>query len=157
MNAKMPDLKRAFEAAGFANVKTVLGSGNVVFDAEKAAAARLQERAEAAMEKLLDRSFLTIVRPVSGLYSLLESNPYARFPAPSGAKRIVTFLRDPPEKLRLPIQRDGARILALRGGAVFGDYVLSDKGPVFMGLLEKTFGKAITTRTWQTLEKVTGA
>jgi uncharacterized protein (DUF1697 family) len=157
MNAKMPDLKRAFEAAGFANVKTVLGSGNVVFDADKAAAERLQGAAEAAMEKLLERSFLTIVRPVSGLNSLLESNPYARFPAADGAKRIVTFLRDPPRKLRLPIERDGARILALRGGAAFGDYVASDKGPVFMGLLEKTFGKAITTRTWQTLERVVGA
>jgi uncharacterized protein (DUF1697 family) len=157
MNAKMPELTRAFEAAGFANVKTVLGSGNVLFDADKAAAARLQGEAEAAMEKLLARSFLTIVRPISGLRTLLESNPYARFPAANGAKRIVTFLRDPPGKLRLPIERDGARILAVRGGTVFGDYVASDKGPVFMSLLEKSFGKAITTRTWQTIERVAGA
>jgi uncharacterized protein (DUF1697 family) len=154
MNAKMPELKRAFEAAGFTNVKTVLGSGNVVFEADLAAATRLQGQAEAAMEELLDRSFLTIVRPVNGLRTLLESNPYKTFPAANGAKRIVTFLRDPPGKLRLPIERDGARILALRGGTVFGDYVASDRGPVFMSLLEKTFGKAITTRTWQTLERV---
>src|SRR5258707_3906639 len=32
-NAKMPDLKRAFEAAGFTDVRTVLASGNVVFSA----------------------------------------------------------------------------------------------------------------------------
>lgn len=31
MNAKMPELKKAFEAAGFLEVKTVLSSGNVVF------------------------------------------------------------------------------------------------------------------------------
>jgi hypothetical protein len=37
----------------------------------------------------------------------------------------------------------------------FGDYVPDPKvGPVFMALLEKTFGKAQTTRTWQTLERV---
>ena len=36
MNAKMPELKRAFEAAGFGDVKTLLSSGNVVFDAPKA-------------------------------------------------------------------------------------------------------------------------
>ena len=36
MNAKMPELKRAFENAGFTNVKTVLASGNVVFDARAA-------------------------------------------------------------------------------------------------------------------------
>jgi hypothetical protein len=28
------------------------------------------------------------------------------------------------------------------------------KGPVFMTLIEKAFGKDQTTRTWQTLEKV---
>ena len=29
-NCKMPQLKAAFEAAGFTDVKTLLGSGNVV-------------------------------------------------------------------------------------------------------------------------------
>src|SRR5688572_2190624 len=62
MNAAMPELKRGFEAAGFIEVKTVLGSGNVVFTAEKVAVARLQSEAEAAMEKHLDRTFLMIVR-----------------------------------------------------------------------------------------------
>src|SRR3989475_9845092 len=33
VNAKMSDLKKAFEAAGFTDVKTILGSGNVVFSA----------------------------------------------------------------------------------------------------------------------------
>jgi uncharacterized protein (DUF1697 family) len=32
-NAKMSDLVKAFEAAGFEDVKTVLSSGNVVFSA----------------------------------------------------------------------------------------------------------------------------
>ena len=158
MNAKMPELKRAFEAAGFANVKTVLGSGNVVFDAGKSLPARLQAKAEAAMEKHLGKSFLTIVWPVSELESLLASNPYKGHGEPAGAKRIVTFLFDPPAKgPKLPIELDGARILAMKEGAVFGDYVASDKGPVFMTLLLKTFGKAQTTRTWQTLEKVARA
>jgi len=33
LNARMPELKSSFEAAGFRNVRTVLSSGNVVFDA----------------------------------------------------------------------------------------------------------------------------
>jgi hypothetical protein len=32
-------------------------------------------------------------------------------------------------------------------------YVPGDKGPVFMQLLEKTFGRDITTRTWDTVTK----
>jgi hypothetical protein len=37
---------------------------------------------------------------------------------------------------------------------VFTDYVRSPKGPVFMTLIEKTFGKEATTRTWDTISKV---
>ena len=33
MNCKMPELKRSFEDAGFSNVRTLLSSGNVAFDA----------------------------------------------------------------------------------------------------------------------------
>ena len=37
MNAKMPEVKRCFEAAGFTDVKTLLSSGNVVFGAKAGA------------------------------------------------------------------------------------------------------------------------
>jgi hypothetical protein len=36
-------------------------------------------------------------------------------------------------------------------------YTRSDKGPVFMALIEKTFGKDVTTRTWDTVLKVVKA
>ena len=96
MNAKMPELKQAFEAGGF------------------------------------------------------RLNP--------AAKRIVTFLRQrPTAKLALPIELQGARILSVKGGEIFSAYVPNPKGPVFMALLEKTFGKEVTTRTWETVAKVARA
>jgi hypothetical protein len=49
---------------------------------------------------------------------------------------------------------DGARILCVAGAEIFSAYVPSPKGPVFMGLIEKTFGKDLTTRTWDTIGKV---
>jgi uncharacterized protein (DUF1697 family) len=155
MNAKMSELKQAFEAAGFTDVKTVLSSGNVVFSASPASEASLQRRAEAAMTKRLGRAFLTIVRPVDHLRELLASDPYRRFRLKPGAKRIVTFLRDRPRsRLALPIEFDGARILSMDGGEIFSAYVPSPRGPVFMTLIEKTFGKEQTTRTWETVGKI---
>jgi uncharacterized protein (DUF1697 family) len=154
MNARMPDLKRAFEAAGFTDVKTVLSSGNVVFDAKPASIASLQDKAEAAMKKELDTAFLAIVRSIVSLRELLASDPYRKFRLAPDSKRIVTFLRSAPRHgLELPIERDGARILAMQGGEIFSVYVPTPKGPVFMTLIEKTFGKEQTTRTWQTVEK----
>jgi uncharacterized protein (DUF1697 family) len=158
MNAKMPALKDAFEAAGFTDVKTILSSGNVAFSARSTSEAALQRTAEAAMLERLGAAFLTIVRPVDGLRNMLASDPYRAFRLSPTAKRIVTFLRDPPAaKLTLPIERDGARILSLKGREVFSAYVRNAKGPVFMTLIEKTFGKQLTTRTWDTVGKVVRA
>jgi len=152
MNARMPALKDAFERAGFADVKTVLSSGNVVFGAPAASEASLERRAEAAMSERLGRAFPTIVRPVDALQALLASDPYRDFPLAPGGKRVVTFLRAKPKaRIALPVELHGARILRLKGREVFSDYVRSPKGPVFMVLIEKTFGKEVTTRTWETV------
>ena len=155
MNAKMAELKAAFEAAGFEDVKTVLGSGNVVFTARRASESSLERKAETAMREHLGRSFLTIVRPVEALRELLATDPYGPFRLPRNAKRVVTFLRrDPRPPLALPIERDGARLLAARDRAVFSAYVPGPKGPVFMTLIQKTLGDEATTRTWETVAKV---
>ena len=155
MNAKMPQLKAAFESAGFTDVKTILSSGNVVFTAPRTSPSSLERKAEDAMQKELGKGFLTIVRPVDALRELLEKDPYKTFRIAPGAKRVVTFLREPPStKLPLPIELDGARILCVDGQEAFTVYVRSPKGPVFMTLIEKTFGKDVTTRTWDTVAKV---
>jgi uncharacterized protein (DUF1697 family) len=155
MNAKMPELKKAFEAARFTDVKTVLGSGNVVFSAPASTEAALERKAEAAMKKRLGTAFLTIVRRLEALQEMLESDPYRGFRLEPGAKRVVTFLRGKPKAtLRLPVELDGARILRIKDGEVFTAYVPTPRGAVFMALIEKTFGKEVTTRTWDTIRKV---
>jgi uncharacterized protein (DUF1697 family) len=155
MNAKMPELKRCFEAADFTEVKTLLSSGNVVFSARATSEASLERKIEAAMKKQFGNTFFTIVRPVDTLRAILASDPYGAFRLPPGAKRVVTFLRDKPRaKPELPIELDGARILHVEGTEVFSAYVPGPRGPVFMTLIEKTFGKEVTTRTWDTVKKV---
>ena len=155
MNCKMPALKAAFEAAGFTDVKTVLGSGNVVFDARSATEQALEQRAEASMLEQLGQSFFTIVRPVDQLRELLATDPYKRFKVGPKAKRIVTFLRGRPKaKIALPVEQDGARILIMKEREIFSAYLPTPKGPVFMSLIQKTFGKDQTTRTWDTIAKV---
>jgi hypothetical protein len=114
MNARMPALKRAFEAAGFADVETVLGSGNVVFSARPRSIAALERQAEAAMQQALGRCFLTIVRPLDRLQACAQD------------------------------------------GEVFSAYVPGPRGPVFMALIEKTLGRELTTRTWDTVTRIAG-
>jgi uncharacterized protein (DUF1697 family) len=155
MNAKMPELKKAFEAAGFTDVRTVLSSGNVVFSAPATPVAALERRAEVAMAERLGKAFPAIVRPVEALRALLARDPYADFPPRPRAKRVVTFVRRRPKaRLVLPVEADGARILCVTGTEVFSDYLPGPRGPVFMALIERTLGKDVTTRTWDTVRKV---
>jgi hypothetical protein len=103
-----------------------------------------------------DEEFLTIIRPIDALRDLLAADPYSGFRLQRGAKRVVTFLRHTPgAKMKLPIEVDGARILTVRGREVFTAHVQSSKGAVFMTLIEKTFGKEATTRTWDSIAKIT--
>jgi uncharacterized protein (DUF1697 family) len=154
-NAKMPELKRAFELAGFEDVKTVLASGNVVFSAPAATEAALERKCEAAMQKHLGRTFFTIVRPVEALRALLASDPYKSFRLKPGSKRVVTFLRARPKRApKLPVEEDDARILCLKGREAFTVYTRTPRGPVFMKLIERTLGTDVTTRTLETVAKV---
>ena len=155
----MPQLKAAFESAGFTNVKTVLGSGNVVFDTRGAGVESLARRADAAMESEIGRAYPAIVRSLEDLHALLEADPFAPFERPSDAKRVVTFLREPPKaKLgKLPLVLARAKILAVEGRHVFTMYQPTPGNPSFMTLIEKTFGKDVTTRTWETLQKISAA
>jgi uncharacterized protein (DUF1697 family) len=154
MNAKMPELKRCFEEAGFTQVRTVLSSGNIVFDTNARSETALARKIEAAMEARLGRTFYTLLRSVNMLHELIEADPYAGFRLPADAKRVVTFLREPPAvKLKLPIETNGVRILAMHEREVFTAYVPQPGNPVFMTMLEKTFGTGMTTRTWDSVRK----
>ena len=95
MNAKMSELKSCFEALGFTDVKTVLSSGNVVFNAAKSKDSVLAERIQAGMAQHLSRSFPLVLRQREHLLELLSADPYAAFDVPAEAKRVVTFLNEP--------------------------------------------------------------
>src|SRR6187549_1770186 len=131
MNAKMPELRRCFESAGFTNVKTLLSSGNVVFDTRKSSEIALERKIQKALAKDLSRTFDTFVRAVDHLRDLLDQDPYAEFNVPARAKRVITFLREA-QKPKLPIAVDGATIFTVKGREVFTAYLASPRGPVFM-------------------------
>jgi len=158
LNCKMTELKQCLETAGFGNVKTVLASGNAVFDSRTASRQSLERKLEAAMQNGLGRVFTTTVRSIDELVALQAADPYKKFNLTAKAKRIVTLLHaKSTRKVKLPIELDEAQILCVKGTEVFSAYVPNDKGPVFMALIEKTFGKDLTTRTWDTIGKVVKA
>lgn len=153
-NAKMPELKAAFESSPFTNVRTILGTGNVAFDTLIQDEAEIEAKAEAAMNMTLGRSFYTIVRTSAYLQTLVASDPYTAAGIPEGAKRVISFMRAAQApRVPLPLAEHQASVFLSAGREVFTAYVSTDRGPVFMGLIARAFGSNVTTRTMQTVVK----
>jgi len=154
----MPELKRALEKAGFTEVKTVISSGNVVFSSRAASERTIEKQCEAAMEASMKKRFMTFVRSIDALEALLARDPFLQHRLPDHAKRNVTFLRAIPKPApRFPVVMKGGEILAAEGREAFLYYVPGLADPSFMTVIEKTFGKEITTRTWDTVSRIVKA
>jgi uncharacterized protein (DUF1697 family) len=154
MNLKMPALKACLEGAGLTDVQTLLSSGNAVFSARTESEAALERKIEKALHAGVGRTFLTLVRSIDELAAMLDADPFAKHRLAPPEKRVITFLREPPAtRLRLPLEVDTARILAMAGREVFSAYAEGPNGAAFMRLLEKTFGTEMTTRSWDTVHK----
>ena len=150
----MKELKKVLEIEGFHRVKTLLNSGNVVFEAE-------QEKAN-GIEQLLGRSFgfpiHVIMLPFGSIADMVESEPFRDIEVTSKTRRFVTFTGGRQAKsIKIPYQtEDGTfRIIGQSGNAVFSVLDLENTGTVeAMSILEKEFGKEITTRNYNTIEKI---
>jgi uncharacterized protein (DUF1697 family) len=150
----MEDLKKVFEGCDFKDVKTIATSGNVAFSSPMAETS-IVKKAEAALQKRLGRETPVHVRSRDELRKMVAADPYKGFEIPKDAKLIITFL-DASAKtaLKLPHHQDGASILRIKDAVAYSFYVRSPKGSVFMNVLEKAFGKGITTRTWDMINRL---
>ena len=157
-NCRMSDLKKALETAGFTDVKTVIASGNAVFSTRKAAERSIAAKAEAAMQEVMGRTFMTIVRSIDDLQAVLDRDYFSGIKLPPNAKRNVTFLPEPlKKKLALPMELRGAQICAVERDVAYTYYVPNYVDPSFMVLIDKTFQKNCTTRTWETVGRIVKA
>src|SRR5690606_13540170 len=89
---KSADLKAAFEAMGFANVKTILASGNVLFDAAPAAVG--QKAIEDALAASFGFAIGTVLRTQDEIRALLAADAAKGREEDHDSERYVSFLAD---------------------------------------------------------------
>ncbi|MET3927273.1 DUF1697 domain-containing protein [Devosia sp. 2618] len=152
---KSADLKAAFEAMGFANVKTLLASGNVLFDAEKPDRAAI----EAALEQRFGFDVGTILRSHEQLAAMVAAKPFGARVEDHDTKLYVTFIEDQNAR-SLPMPCAVARdfeVVHLTDGEI---YIVAHRLPngrfgEGMDQIWKHFGKKRlwTSRNWNTVIK----
>ena len=154
----MKPLARAFESLGFKEVRTLLASGNVLFSAPPASRrVSLVRKIEEKLEETFGSEISVILRSVEELQTLVDLDPFQRIRVTPRTRLFVTFLPEKPRtRLKIPyLSPDKSfRILRLTDGEVCSVLTL---GPQWsrnlrqMDILEKEFGKKITTRSWSTV------
>ena len=131
----MADLRDFLAGLGLTDVKTLLASGNAVFDSDEKDAAKLETHLEHEAKAKLG----------------LDTGWLLRSPA----DLLVHFHRDPFPINLLPLAHDGPECLAAEGRELFVDYpddVGHSKLPQAMNRAK--FPKLATARNWNTVLKL---
>ncbi|MEW5764036.1 MAG: DUF1697 domain-containing protein [Acidobacteriota bacterium] len=157
----MADLCRAFTEAGCEEVRTVIQSGNVLFEAPRGLTPRLEGAILAGVRGLVGPEAAVCFRSLEAIRNLLSDSSFSAALLPEGAKLYVTFLAEPPRSppaLPISSEKEGLDVLALRNLDVF---VVSRPLPRGMygfpnAFVESVFGVPATTRNWNTVRRVAG-
>jgi uncharacterized protein (DUF1697 family) len=90
---KSADLKAAFEAMGFTDVKTLLASGNVLFDATSGKG--LKAKIEAGLKGRFGFEIGTVLRSIDELKAMVKADPFGGVVESEAAKLHVTLFDAP--------------------------------------------------------------
>jgi uncharacterized protein (DUF1697 family) len=114
----------------------------------------------AAIAKKLPFKCEIMICPARDLIKLASKNPFEQNPSSPDITRFVSVLAKPlrappPLPLSLPSDDDWLlKVIAIEGRFVLGLYRRQMKAISYLGRIEKQLGVPITTRNWNTIEKI---
>jgi uncharacterized protein (DUF1697 family) len=153
----MADLRAMFERLGFTDVRTLLNSGNVVFEAGRSQTAANAGKISAALKQQIGVSAHTHVLTVPILDAVIAANPFSkRIDDPS--RMLVGLIAAGADRAPLQALVDGAagdEHVALGADALYlwcPDGILESK--VATQLVGAKFRDLVTTRNWATVDKL---
>lgn len=154
----MADLKAVAEGLGLERPRTLLATGNLIFEAEAADRHVLEARLEAAFAARFGRHVDIIVRPGAGWGRLLAGNPFPEAAAREPSRLAARVMRRPlgPEVLgALEPYRSGDERLAVVDGDLWVHFPHGQgTSRLAAAITPKRAGGAGTFRNWNTLRRI---
>jgi uncharacterized protein (DUF1697 family) len=145
----MAGLRGLFEELGFADVRTYIASGNVVFEGTKPDAARI----ERAIADRFGVQTTVILRSAKQLAAVLDSHPFGS----DTGKSYVTFLVEKPSAAAVRAVREldvAPDEVAVVGREVYLRYPNGLGRSKTPGRVDRALRVAGTNRNWRTVEKL---
>jgi len=156
---KMADLKKAFESLGLGSVQTLIASGNVAFAAKDTNSDVLTHKIQDKLKKAFGHDIPVILRTADQLRKMAAANPFKSVNVNPATRFYVTFLAESTKaRLKIPYEspKKDFRILKTTNVEIFS-LVDASKGSgtlESMAFIEKEFGKNVTTRNWNTINRM---
>jgi len=155
---KMGDLVAFARDLGLDNPRTLLQSGNLVFDSPGQGDAALERRLEAEAEPRFGFKIDFMVRSAAEWRALVKANPFAKAARDDPGHLLAIPLKAAPahgalEALRAAIKgREEVEIVGRDAYLVYPDGV--GRSRLTIGLIEKRLGVRGTGRNWNTVLKI---
>ena len=158
---KMTDLRDAFTAAGCKNVRSLIASGNMLFEAPAGSVEALVRRIQGKLRALMGEEPGLFLRTMREMDRLVASAPFKKFEAKPRLKLSVAFLSQKPrQRPRVPLRSapEALEVIVKNREA----FIVSGKKKnglyAFPNLfIEKQLGVSATSRNWSTIKKVVAA
>ncbi len=93
----MKELREAAEALGYENVRTLVASGNLVFDKKKTTDTKLEASLEVAIEKTFGLFSEVMVRNPDEWVAIIKANPFPRKAKEDPAHLVCLVCKDKPD------------------------------------------------------------
>jgi uncharacterized protein (DUF1697 family) len=157
----MADLRALVARLGFADVRTLLQSGNLVFRGDRRSPAQLERVLEAETARRLGLEAAWFVRTADEWHAVVARNPFRAEAARDPARLAVLVLKDPPAAravatLRAAITgRETVRAARRHLYVVYPDGM--GRSRLTHALIEKLLGTRATGRNWNTVRKLAEA
>lgn len=150
------ELKSAFEALGFENVKTLLASGNVLFDAK--ANKSLKQKIETGLKEQFGFEVPIVLRTVDELEAMVAANPFGREAGEDAQLHVLLLDRDLPKGFAFPNLAGDYDVASIRPQELCFIVYRKDDG-TYLGTSKLAVDKALpkgviaTMRNWNTILK----
>ncbi len=159
----MAELRGMLEGLGFAQARTILQSGNVVFDAggRKPASietASIEKRLEAQTAKRFGVQVDWFVRTADELGDVIAADPFPRMAATDPSHYLVYFLKSAPKRADVNAMQSslpGKESVHADGRHLYVTYPDGiGKSKLTMPWLERKLKTSGTARNWNTIQKL---
>jgi uncharacterized protein (DUF1697 family) len=155
----MDHLRDLFAELGFRNVATLIASGNVMFDATTAEAAKLESRIERHLEKRLGFLTETYVRSRPDLEAVIAHTAFPAATVNSAHALWIAFLKKEPTPTAidaLEAARCSTEDFHVHGREVYWLRRVTSTESQLKGSLDKILGQPVTARNITTVRKLAG-